>query len=815
MDDFINLMSGMGGRADYTLEEIEAAEKRMKKKGGTLQENLQAVRGQASSPRPATMTELFAQRVKSDKKAAAAAAKSSDSALKILERNQKELDRQLKELNRNLAEDFGVGPASYESPKAGVSSAAAAAKTESLPQEKEKPAEAELLSGDAAYAAFDGISAVLEQSVYGQQEFLRKLVIAFKRPLVSPPEGKRALNAILLTGREDSGKHVALEALLEELKKRRILASAEHKTIDLGIYTDASMEKIFLQDMYSALSGTAGVIVFEHFEECHPSFLNHVGALVTEGAFRLSERYVMQKGQLVNVQNSLAQETVGELNARGRYLVFITNKSLEKTAGIMGAPFVDALGDICETSALDDGAIGKIASREMEELKSRAKEQFGFIINADDAFLAYSAARSGKQAGVKGVQDFYDSVMRALAQMKLEGDYPKDTELTLKMEGDVLCALRGDERIDLSVYLPKRFRGEIDEIRREMDAIVGLAEVKKYVLGLEEYYRVQQRRAEEGLKTGEVNKHMIFTGSPGTGKTTIARIISKYLKAIGVLSGGQLVEVSRADLVGKFVGHTAPLTSNVINSAIGGVLFIDEAYSLYRGKDDSFGLEAIDTLVKGIEDHRDDLIVILAGYSMEMQEFLTANSGLKSRFPNVIHFPDYTGEELLAIARSIASSKGYTIAEEAAKPLTEYFDEVQAFRASDAGNGRMARNMIEAAIVKQSRRLATEPEGELSVLLLKDFEALSQYLPEEEAAELPEAPKEEAEVPGYEKEENAEKVTAAAAPLTEAAAEEKEEAEELTEVPAEESLKPEEGACAERENGEAPEETPGGKDPEN
>ena len=247
MDDFINIMSGMGSRSDYTLEEIEAAEKRMKKKGGTLQDNLQAVRSQASSPRPATMTELFAQRVKSDKKAAAAAAKSSDSALKILERNQKELDRQLKELNRNLAEDFGVGSPKEERKESPVMQ---------MPEiPKEKPAETELLSGDAAYSAFDGIAAVLEQSVYGQPEFLKKLVIAFKRPLVSPPEGKKALNAILLTGREDSGKHVALNALLAELKKRRILASDEHRTIDLGIYTDASMEKIFLQDMYSALSG--------------------------------------------------------------------------------------------------------------------------------------------------------------------------------------------------------------------------------------------------------------------------------------------------------------------------------------------------------------------------------------------------------------------------------------------------------------------------------------------------------------------------------------------------------------------------------
>ena len=276
--------------------------------------------------------------------------------------------------------------------------------------------------------------------------------------------------------------------------------------------------------------------------------------------------------------------------------------------------------------------------------------------------------------------------------------------------------------IDLTALLPEGYRGEIDEIRKEMDDIVGLAKVKEYVMGLEEYYKVQKRRSEEGLKVSELSKHMIFTGNPGTGKTTIARIISKYLKSIGVLTGGQLVEVSRADLVGRYVGHTAPLTNKVIASAIGGVLFIDEAYSLYRGRDDSFGLEAIDTLVKGIEDNRDNLIVILAGYSKEMEQFLTSNSGLKSRFPNVIHFPDYTGEELLLISKSIAKSKGYTIDEGADPALLAYFNAVQAVRAADAGNGRLARNKIEEAILNQSRRLVAEPDAELSVLLSQDFD---------------------------------------------------------------------------------------------
>ena len=155
---------------------------------------------------------------------------------------------------------------------------------------------------------------------------------------------------------------------------------------------------------------------------------------------------------------------------------------------------------------------------------------------------------------------------------------------------------------------------------------------------------------------------------------------------------------------------------------MGGVLFIDEAYSLYRGEDDSFGLEAIDTLVKGMEDHRDDLIVILAGYSKEMAEFLTANSGLKSRFPNIIEFPDYTGEELLAIAKLQAGGKGYTLDERCDANLLAYFNAVQLTRARDAGNGRLARNKVEEAILNQSRRLVAQPEADLCLLLPEDFQ---------------------------------------------------------------------------------------------
>jgi SpoVK/Ycf46/Vps4 family AAA+-type ATPase len=260
------------------------------------------------------------------------------------------------------------------------------------------------------------------------------------------------------------------------------------------------------------------------------------------------------------------------------------------------------------------------------------------------------------------------------------------------------------------------------QVLDELNEIVGLDEIKQYVLSLKDHYRIQKLRAQRGMKTNAVSMHMIFTGNPGTGKTTIARILSRYLKAIGILSSGQLIEVTRADLVGRYVGHTAPQCEKVIESALGGVLFIDEAYSLYRGKDDSFGLEAIDALVKGIEDHRDHLLVILAGYTKEMQEFLTSNSGLKSRFPNVIEFPDYTAEQLLEITKSIARSKQYVLHAECDQMLLEYYEEVQRNHAQEAGNGRLARNLVEAAILKQSGRCLENESAALDELRAEDFE---------------------------------------------------------------------------------------------
>ncbi|MCR4651218.1 MAG: AAA family ATPase [Lachnospiraceae bacterium] len=569
--------------------------------------------------------------------------------------------------------------------------------------------------------AFKGLTEKICESVFGQDEFIKKLTIAFKRPLVTEREFHEARNSIYINGPACTGKHYALNLMLDELASRKVIGNTSRCTMDLSIYPTAAEEKMFLQDLYAALQEPGQVIIFENFDKCHVSLLNKLSDLVTEGRCRLNDRYVLANGQLNNVSTSFVGNVVGSFEAAGKYLVFISPLKVEKLAGIMGSNFVNALGDICTTTDLTEESIRKIMGVQSVQLMIKVKSYLKWDVKEDEAYKDYVLKQASRGVGLQGVLDAYKDTVKALSELKLNRDDITATEVLLTMNEDKPAVKVGEEYISFSDILGEGYRGEIESIRNELNKIVGLTEVKKYIDSLEEYFNVQKRRRNEGLKADDINKHMIFTGNPGTGKTTIARIISKYLKAIGVLNGGQLVEVSRADLVGRYVGHTAPLVNQVIDSALGGVLFIDEAYSLYRGGEDNFGLEAIDTLVKGIEDNRDNLIVILAGYSKEMEDFLESNSGLKSRFPNIIDFPDYTGEELCSIADITAQNKGYRIDDSVKPKMLEFFNKVQLFNAREAGNGRLVRNKVEEAILCQSKRLAGMSDGDMSLLLPEDF----------------------------------------------------------------------------------------------
>lgn len=240
----------------------------------------------------------------------------------------------------------------------------------------------------------------------------------------------------------------------------------------------------------------------------------------------------------------------------------------------------------------------------------------------------------------------------------------------------------------------------------DLNALIGLSSIKHDVKELTDFAKVQKLRKDEGMKSVPVSLHLVFTGNPGTGKTTVARIISRIYKQIGVLSKGQLIEVDRSGLVAGYVGQTALKTQDKINKALGGVLFIDEAYSLSQ-ENDAFGQEAIDTILKAMEDHRDDLVVIVAGYTEPMEKFINSNPGLKSRFNKYIEFPDYSVDELLEIFNMNLKKYEYVLEEDAKKHVRELISQRKLSRLENFANAREVRNLFEEIVTNQARRIAS------------------------------------------------------------------------------------------------------------
>ena len=572
--------------------------------------------------------------------------------------------------------------------------------------------------------SFERLADEVKKTVLGQDAFVEGVARAMRRPFVLGTEPPAARNVVLLCGGPGTGRHFALMETARCMAARGLLQSDKIASLDLALYPNSGAEKLFLQDLYAALYAPGEIVVFEHYESCYPGFLKMISDLAVKGSAPLSSRYLVNKeGILVDAGTALAPGAVSRIDPRGKYLIFFSNKGREAMADHFGAAFVSALGDVCTTTPFAREDLAALAAQQLNALARKVQNRLGLTLSAGADVRDHVAARCTPEQGAAGLAACCDKIFRALSEYCLQTDKKLTGTVTLTARPDGIDFQLGNAApARLFDLLPAAYTGAVDEIKRELDELVGLAPVKEYVFGLADNIQVQQRRAAAGFKTASLSMHMIFTGNPGTGKTTIARLVARYLKAIGALKGGQLIEVGRGDLVGRYTGHTAPLTNSVIESALGGVLFIDEAYSLYRGEQDSFGLEAIDTLVKGMEDHRDELVVILAGYTKEMETFLTANSGLASRFPNKIEFPDYTADELLDITTVLAKGKGYRLAESCTFPLLGYYKRRQALDSRTAGNGRLARNTLEKAIFNQSRRLVAEPAAELDLILPGDLE---------------------------------------------------------------------------------------------
>lgn len=309
----------------------------------------------------------------------------------------------------------------------------------------------------------------------------------------------------------------------------------------------------------------------------------------------------------------------------------------------------------------------------------------------------------------------------------IDGEKPV-INLNINLTPD-LSSQTQEENKGVSVHKPsndEKSNDTLESVLAELNGLVGLDKVKEDVNSLMNFIKISKLREKRGMKSPTISYHLVFTGNPGTGKTTVARMVAKLYYLMGILPEGQLVETDRSGLVAGYLGQTAIKTQKVIQEALGGVLFIDEAYALANDKEDSYGKEAIETILKAMEDHRDELVVIVAGYDNLMHNFIDSNPGLRSRFNKYFNFPDYNGEELLKILKRFCDSNGYKLSEETIPMLTQKLNEMFETREEHFGNARAIRNLFEHAINNQANRLVLDndiTDDELMELSIDDITA--------------------------------------------------------------------------------------------
>jgi SpoVK/Ycf46/Vps4 family AAA+-type ATPase len=554
----------------------------------------------------------------------------------------------------------------------------------------------------------------LNERIWAQHSYIGQLAAAFKKAFLANEKGS-VRNVILISGPAGTGKKTTLGLLIQLLNEKNLTPYKRYYEFDLSRYSDVDVRSNFIIDCSATFQDGMGTVCFTGVKKAHSEVLNYVSQLINIGSFRTPEGIQVNAGDYFIIfemdQWVKGQDVFQELPAA--------------IASQIPPSILKGIRSYAISAPLHIEIVEKMVQQKFTMAASSLAYQTQLKISYEAnvfhrlAEIFVESKRYGQAIDEWSQKEFVDRIL----DLRSKGVLQSKEQITVRcIEQDVVVTTAKQSFVLKRTSIIKE--ETLEDIMLELDKLTGLREVKAFIHELLDTVHTQKRREQAGQKNVAMSLHMIFSGNPGTGKTTVARLVSRILKSMGLLGQGQLIEVTRQDLVGEYIGSTAPKTSAQIEAALGGVLFIDEAYTLARSSNDIFGQEAIDTLVKGMEDNRENMVAVLAGYTKEMETFLKSNPGLRSRFPFIVEFPDYTPADMLEIMERTALSRDYRIDPGAGPRLLELFKTKQIPGRNDSGNGRLVRNLFEEAIRKQSARLAKqEPAsaGEWKLLLPEDF----------------------------------------------------------------------------------------------
>ncbi|GAA0866261.1 AAA family ATPase [Paraclostridium tenue] len=568
---------------------------------------------------------------------------------------------------------------------------------------------------------FIEIQKSLNKELIGQNNFINDLCKYFRDKLTKEEKG-----ILVLVGEKETAKKTSIRRIFEYLKDTDVIENSQVDEIDLGSYNFNLGYNAFLTDLYEKLGSNSACVMFKNIEKASSEILHVLSSVYPNTCFNLNDEYIIKNKFLVraDVQD---KDKINKIVCHNKFLVYISNDEDFELDKYFNKTFKSNVDNILHTKPLNTIERNKIVKKEvLKTIKNKELEyniKITLDINEDDKDDEYFGICRFLQETYKkdsnfGISEYVSyKLSRPLTNFIREEQVKAGTTIIIYVkENDIYCKLNKEE-FNLSTYsMPT-----LEEAEYKLNSIIGIEDLKNFLNNVKNNYKVQKIRERLGLKTSNISLNMIFAGNAGTGKTNAARVTFEYLNALGILSRGVYKEVSKADFVSENTLDISKRTIDIINSSIGGVLFIDEAYSLCESEDDKVGKEIVDALLKGVEDNRDDLIVILAGYENDMEEFLTFNPGLKSRFANIIHFHDYTPIQMYEIAVNIAKSKGYRIAKNVKHDLIDLFAKNQISGKNDLGNARFVRNIVENAILDASKKYLTDKSKQIDLLERDNF----------------------------------------------------------------------------------------------